>query len=46
MFDLHLARALGLGKDDRIVGFLYIGTAAKTLNPPPEAAPAAFVSTL
>jgi nitroreductase len=46
MFDLHLARALGLGRDDRIVGFLYLGTAAKTLNPPPEAAPAEFVSTL
>jgi nitroreductase len=41
-----ISRALGLGKDDRIVGFLYLGTAAKPLNPPPEAAPAEFVSTL
>jgi nitroreductase len=46
MCDLHLACAFQLGDNDRIVGFLYLGTAAKTPNPPPEAKPADFVRAL
>jgi nitroreductase len=37
MADGHLAKALGLGGQDRIVGFLYLGTAARPY--PPVAAP-------
>lgn len=36
MFDSNLARALGLGAQDRIVGFLYLGTPTR---PPADAAP-------
>jgi nitroreductase len=43
MFDPHLAKALDLSERDRIVGFLYLGTAARKLNPLPEAAPEDFV---
>ncbi len=37
-FRAHLARALDLSKRDRIVGFLYLGTAARAPNALTEAA--------
>jgi nitroreductase len=43
MFDAHLARKLGLCEQDCIAGFLYIGTAARALNGPPDVAPDDFV---
>jgi nitroreductase len=43
MFDANLARALQLGEHDRVVGFLYVGTAARPADPPPEAAAEAFI---
>jgi nitroreductase len=43
MFDAHLANALGLREHDRIVGFLYLGTPARTSNGPPDVAPDDFV---
>lgn len=46
MFDANLAKALGLAEHDRIVGFLYLGTAAGAQNPPPELAPEDFVRRL
>lgn len=41
MFDRGLHEALGLGPDDQIVGFLYLGTAVTTPSPakPVDAAP-------
>jgi nitroreductase len=46
MFDPHLARALNLSEHDRIVGFLYLGTAAQASNALPEVAPEDFVRRL
>lgn len=39
IFDAHLARTLRLAKQDRIVGLLYLGTAARAPNGPPDVAP-------
>jgi nitroreductase len=46
MFDPHLARALDLSEQDRIVGFLYLGTAARAPNALPDEAPEDFVRRL
>jgi nitroreductase len=46
MFDPHLAKALDLSEQDRIVGFLYLGTAARAQGAPPEAAPEDFIRRL
>lgn len=46
MFDPHLARALGLGPDDRIVGFLYLGTPAQPPDAPAAADPRPFTRRL
>jgi nitroreductase len=46
MFDRHLHDALGLGPDDGIIGFLYLGTAIETPEPAPAIDPAAFTRTL
>jgi nitroreductase len=42
MHDENLSRLLGLGKLDRIVGFLYLGSATKPYPPLPTPDPAAF----
>jgi nitroreductase len=46
MFDAHLATALELAEHDRIVGFLYLGTAARESKTLPEAWPDEFVRRL
>ncbi len=46
MTDAHLARALGLRDMDRIVGFLYLGTAARPYPSLPETTTAHFVRKL
>ncbi|WP_454918087.1 NAD(P)H nitroreductase [Xanthobacter sediminis] len=46
MFDPHLARALGLDPDDRIVGFLYLGTPARAPAAPEPIDPAPFTRRL
>jgi nitroreductase len=46
MFDTHLAQALDLSEQDRIVGFLYIGTAARAPSALPEVAPEDFIRRL
>lgn len=42
--DAHVAEALGLDLDDRIVAFLYMGTPRTTIDPPPRPDPAGFVT--
>lgn len=42
MFDTNLAHALGLAADDRIVGFLYLGTPARAPAAPVPISPAPF----
>ncbi|AWJ93219.1 nitroreductase (plasmid) [Azospirillum baldaniorum] len=37
MFDRGLHDALGLGAEDQVVGFLYLGTPARQPGPPPDA---------
>ena len=46
MFDPHLARALDVSEQDRIVGFLYLGTAARAPSALPEVAPEDFIRRL
>ncbi|MDQ0505147.1 NAD(P)H nitroreductase [Xanthobacter agilis] len=46
MFDPHLATALELGADDRMVGFLYLGTPARSLAPAAPVNPQAFTRRL
>jgi nitroreductase len=46
MADQRLAKWLGLGALDRIVGFLYLGTAARDYPPLPEAKPHEFIRKL
>lgn len=46
MFDRHLHDGLGLGSDDRIVGFLYLGTPVEPPEPVPAVDPAVFTRTL
>lgn len=43
MFDRGLHAALGLGEDDQIVGFLYLGTPRQPPDAPPAADPARHV---
>jgi nitroreductase len=46
MADAHLAKLLGLGAKDRIVGFLYLGTAARAYPPTPTPDPAVYARKL
>jgi nitroreductase len=46
MHDQHLPALLGLAPQDRIVGFLYLGSAAKAYQPAPAPDPSAFVRRL
>ena len=46
MRDENLAGLLGLGKLDRIVGFLYLGSATKPYPPLPTPDAAAFTRAL
>jgi nitroreductase len=46
MFDRSLHEDLGLGPDDRIVGFLYLGTPCKPPAPPEAADPREYVRCL
>ncbi|MBB4198148.1 NAD(P)H nitroreductase [Rhodoblastus sphagnicola] len=46
MHDDNLPALLGLGADDRIVGFLYLGSATKPYPPLPTVDPAAFTRRL
>jgi len=46
MFDRNLHVALGLGDEDQIVGFLYLGTPAAPPPPSPEVDPAEFTRRL
>ncbi len=46
MFDTNLAQALDLSEHDRIIGFLYIGTAARAPSPLPEVSPEDYIRRL
>ena len=43
MFNRHLHAALGLGDDDQIVGFLYLGTPVSAPSEPDDGDPNRFV---